>query len=247
MAAAGLQSNSPPVVAFIDKIFGTDNSQPALDTLQGSSDHSESKPTDVPQKYAVDDSMAINIPSDNLRVPESSGTSVNEENKSEPNTTNKNDNGLTKEEALSLINKWLESRSQILGPPYKRLLLEEVAHSSGCLYEDLMSEKEGSISYLEDGSHKYEYGPYQLKTWAVALTNNPPYLTAEIKGSYTYYDSQGGSRVGSPSQRLAFVFKKENVNWKIDNYVEIDTFNNYLKENQDFDIRNSNFPCLKNF
>ncbi|MEL6493420.1 MAG: IMS domain-containing protein [Cyanobacteria bacterium J06621_3] len=139
--------------------------------------------------------------------------------------SSESDEMISKEQALTLVSKWLEVKTKILSAPFDteadERLLSEVAHTDGNLYRSLMS-SDGKIERLKSANATIEYDYSRiLQSWGPTTSDVDPKLVVKVEESFEYRSPRGVTPNKSDLPGIFdYEFKKEGNSWKISDYKE---------------------------
>ena len=140
---------------------------------------------------------------------------------SSPSSTSSSaSSGLTQEQAVELINRWLSAKSDIFAPPFNRSLVDR--YTTGTLHNDI-TKPNGSIDWLRNNSSRYSYKDSRvLESLSFSDLGNRPELTVKIYENRTLYSSNriDYANSGELTDSFTYFFVKEDGTWKIEDYKE---------------------------
>ena len=120
---------------------------------------------------------------------------------------------ITKQEAVNLVNKYLQAKSEILSPPFDRELASEVL--TGKALHDMIK-PEGTIDWLIQNNAYYRYGTRKAEPLALFWSdNNQGELDVKIYEELYFYKNNKLAKSNKYSGDFNFKFQKENGVWKI--------------------------------
>ena len=120
---------------------------------------------------------------------------------------------ISKQEALNLVNRYLQAKSEILSPPFDRQLASEVLMGKA-LYD--VVKPGGSIDWLVNNNAYYRYGERRAEPLALFWSdNNQGELDVKIHEEYYFYRNNKLAKSDKYSGDFNFKFQKENGVWKI--------------------------------
>lgn len=127
---------------------------------------------------------------------------------------------LTQQEAVNLINRYLEAKARIFAPPFDRQLAASL--TTGSVYNDMVKPG-GSIDWLQQNSAYYQYGIREAEaTGYFSGTPNEAQVEVFIKENVSFYMNGRFDRANTNSGRYRFNLKLENGTWKIADRRSID-------------------------
>lgn len=129
---------------------------------------------------------------------------------------------LTQEEALNLVEDWLEAKSNIFAPPFDKALLGKFVHTDGPLYKEITSPRKG-IDSLKSSDSYYTFQSFDVEFWSFLSDDESPELTAKVFEKYTLHTPSTFPKQLGNEDNFVYTFKREDESWKIDNYVEPDS------------------------
>ena len=130
-----------------------------------------------------------------------------------------NDNNLSADQAKSLVQKWLDAKSEIFAPPFNRNLAKEL--TTGILYEDI-TKPEGSIDWLRNNNSYYIYNESRVEdVFSFSVDNERPSIKVSIFEDRVLIGKTGkpvASQSGSSTNNFTYFFVQEDGVWKIVDY-----------------------------
>ncbi len=139
-------------------------------------------------------------------------------NRATPRPTSSSD--LTQSQAVSLVDGWLDSKSNIFAHPFDQSLARRYTYTDGPLYYDI-TKPGGSIDWLRSNNSYYNYGNTSItEIISFSVSGSRPELIVTIYEETTLNTPTGVDRSSSASgsRRYSYSFFKENGSWKIFDY-----------------------------
>lgn len=137
------------------------------------------------------------------------------------NSNTKPIHDITQEQALKLVQKWYQAKPRIFGPPYDTNLVAQLA--TGKLYS-FTTASDGSVAWLENNNAYYSYTKLEI-TNVLDFSNfsSRPYIKVRVFEELYLHGSNGIDRKnsGTSQNNFIYVFEKENGNWKIYDYRNV--------------------------
>ena len=135
-----------------------------------------------------------------------------------PRPTSSSD--LTRSQAISLVESWLNGKSEIFAHPFDQSLVRRYTYTDGPLYHDI-TKPGGSIDWLRSNNSYYDYDDTTItEIISFSGSGSRPELVVTIYEETTLNTPTGvdysSSAVGS--RRYSYSFVKENGSWKIFDY-----------------------------
>jgi ARC6-like, IMS domain len=129
----------------------------------------------------------------------------------------------TQQEAVNLLERWQNAKSQIFAPPFNRELGAELL--TGKSYYDNIGNPEGSVAWLQDNASYYTYDLQSIdsiENFAV----NEDYATIEVivteqRTLYNQYGNIDRNASGFDTRLVRYNLESENGQWKIADYQTI--------------------------
>lgn len=139
-------------------------------------------------------------------------------NRSTPRPTSSSD--LTQSQAVSLVESWLNGKSDIFAHPFDQSLARRYTYTDGPLYYDI-TKPGGSIDWLRSNNSYYDYENTNItEIISFSVSGSRPELVVTVYEETTLNTPTGvdysSSAVGS--RRYSYSFVKENGSWKIFDY-----------------------------
>jgi hypothetical protein len=137
-----------------------------------------------------------------------------------PDQAESNNATLSQTDAKSLVEKWLNAKSDIFAPPFDRELLAQL--TTGLLYEDI-AKQNGSIDWLRNNNSYHVYNNSSVKEiWSFDNSNSRPSIKVSIYEDHILYENgrRNNSQSGTKTKVYTYFFSKDNGKWKIDDYQE---------------------------
>lgn len=120
---------------------------------------------------------------------------------------------LSKQDAVNIVNKYLQAKSEILSPPFNKQLASTVL--TGKALHDVVKPG-GTIDWLIQNNGYYRYGTRKAEPlyhfWG---DKNHGEIDVKIYEEYYYYQNNKLARSKKYSGDFHFKFRKENGAWKI--------------------------------
>jgi len=125
-------------------------------------------------------------------------------------TTN---SSFTEQDALSIVNQWLEVKAKIFGPPFDIQLAASL--TTGKVYEDI-SKTDGSVNWLRQNNAYYTYGQHKATSAGnFSSTDSSAKADISVEQSLSYYKNNQLIKNESNSDVYQFSFQLDNGSWKI--------------------------------
>ena len=122
-------------------------------------------------------------------------------------------NNLTQQEAINLINRWLDAKAKIFAPPFDRQLA--ASFTTDTVYYDIVK-PEGSMDWLQKNNAYYQYGSRSVQgTGYFSATGNKAEVEVAIKQEVYFYSNGTLNKSTADSNIYRFTLKQENRTWKI--------------------------------
>jgi hypothetical protein len=154
-----------------------------------------------------------------LEGEDSPTTSSSPANGSTTLVTSPSTSDLTQDEAVNLVNRWLQAKPRIFGPPFDRNLLSQLA--TGDTYEDNL----GSIEWLTSNGYRYVYTTSRIENVWQFSNSGQPFIKVNVYEDLTLYGPRGIDRSNSGANTRNFLYffaKDSDGQWKISNYRRTD-------------------------
>lgn len=120
---------------------------------------------------------------------------------------------ISKQEAVNLIDRYLQAKSDILSPPFDRQIASELL--TGKALHDIVK-PEGTIDWLINNNAYYRYGERRAEPLALFWSNNDRgELDLKIYEEIYFYKNNKLAKSNKYSGDFNFKFQKENGVWKI--------------------------------
>ena len=123
--------------------------------------------------------------------------------------------GLSRQQAINLVSKWLREKRQIFSPPFNQSVLSEL--TTGRLYADSIN----SLKWLRSNNARYEYGFQKIESVeAFSSNSNQAVLAVRVTEDSTLFvngridPKSSGLKTRSIRYNLQFI----NGVWKIEDY-----------------------------
>ena len=118
-----------------------------------------------------------------------------------------------KQEAVNLVNKYLQAKSDILSPPFDKQIASELL--TGKALHDLVK-SEGTIDWLINNNAYYRYGERRAEPLALFWSDSDRgELDLKIYEEIYFYRNNKLAKSNKYSGEFNFKFQKENGVWKI--------------------------------
>ncbi|CAD5979512.1 serine/threonine protein kinase [Planktothrix agardhii CCAP 1459/11A] len=122
-------------------------------------------------------------------------------------------NTLTQEEAVNLIERYLQAKEKIFAPPFDRQLAASL--TTDTVYNDIVKPG-GSIEWLQQNNAYYHYGRRSVQgTGYFSATDNKAEVEVSIEQVVYFYSNETLNKSTTDSSIYRFTLKQENGNWKI--------------------------------
>lgn len=122
-------------------------------------------------------------------------------------------NTLTQEEAVNLIERYLQAKEKIFAPPFDRQLAASL--TTDTVYNEIVKPG-GSIDWLQQNNAYYQYGGRSVQgTGYFSATDNKAEVEVAIKQEVYFYSNDTLNKSTADSSIYRFTLKQENGNWKI--------------------------------
>ncbi|MEO0014823.1 MAG: hypothetical protein RLZZ535_3212, partial [Cyanobacteriota bacterium] len=129
----------------------------------------------------------------------------------------------TQEEAVNLLERWQNAKSQIFASPFNRELGAELL--TGKSYYDNIGNPEGSVAWLQDNASYYTYDLQSIDS-VENFAVNEDYATIEVivteqRTLYNQYGNIDDDASGFDTRLVRYNLESENGQWKIADYQTI--------------------------
>lgn len=128
---------------------------------------------------------------------------------------------LNQEQAIALIDQWLQAKQQIFAPPFNQQLAETL--TTGELYNTLVS-TEGVMSWLQDHQAYYRFGVQTIESvQRFAANGNRATIEVEVTEDRTLYQ-EGNVNLGHTNfetERVRYTLEAVDGDWKIADYKTV--------------------------
>lgn len=168
-------------------------------------------------RFSSDNSITSNPPNNNVTQGQNN-IGNNQENTRPPQTAT-----FSQQEAKNLIQRWLDSKGQIFGPPYNKNLASSLL--TGTQYNNTVSRSDGdssAIDWLRNNNAYYTYSNQSIDgVENFTLNGNVATIDALITESRTLYNARGGidrSSSGYDQRLVRYQLSLVNGQWKINDY-----------------------------
>ena len=129
---------------------------------------------------------------------------------------------ITQQQAVELINQWLQAKSEIFAPPFAAQPVKQL--TTGELYRSL-TEPEGAIDWLKDNQAYYRFGVQKVES-VERFAAGPRKATVEIKITEDltlYRDGQiDPSQTDFETRLVRYNLESVDGGWKIADYKTVD-------------------------
>jgi hypothetical protein len=137
-----------------------------------------------------------------------------------PVQSNSTGSSLTQDQAVGIVQGWLNSKGQIFGRPFNRQLARQF--TTGSLYYDIAEKPNGSIDWLRNNNSYYTYSLSRVdNVWAFDNSGSNPTLKVKITEDRTLYSASGNidyDKSGRKTANYVYYFSRDNNGWKINDY-----------------------------
>lgn len=128
-----------------------------------------------------------------------------------------NNSTLSQANAKSLIEEWLNAKSEIFAPPFDRELVGQL--TTGLLHDDI-TKRNGSIDWLKNNNSYHVYNSSSVKkVWSFDNDSKRPSIKVSIYEDRILYEN-GKGKSSASTNVFTYFFTKENGKWKIDDYKD---------------------------
>jgi hypothetical protein len=124
---------------------------------------------------------------------------------------------LSQQEAVNLINQWLQAKGKIFAPPFDRQLLAQYTHTQGKLYQGI-AKPQGSIDWLRSTGSYYTFNQSQIiEVIEFSTSGELPVLKVKIFENMVFYNGELNKReTEAATNTYIYTFRQEQGTWKID-------------------------------
>lgn len=123
--------------------------------------------------------------------------------------------GLSRQQAINLVNKWLKEKRQIFSPPFNQSMLSEL--TTGKLYNDSIN----SIAWLRNNNARYQYGFQKIES-VESFSSSGTQATLKVRiaeDSTLFVNGRMDSKSsGLKTQTIKYNLQFVNGAWKIEDY-----------------------------
>jgi serine/threonine-protein kinase len=127
---------------------------------------------------------------------------------------------LDRQDAVSLVEAWLEAKANIFSPPYDRDRAAEI--TTGALYYDIVKPG-GSIDWLSQNNAYYRYGVQRVDTvHRFAAEDRKATIDLVITESSTLYENGEATESDFDTQSYRYELEFTDGRWKVADYRQID-------------------------
>jgi hypothetical protein len=163
--------------------------------------------------------------SSNSETPSNSSTLPNPPVSSQYNTQQTRQtipSGLSQQEAVNLINKWLQAKGKVFAPPFDRQVLAQYTHTQGALYKDI-TKPQGSMDWLKNTGSYYNYNQANItEVLEFSTSGQLPMLKVKISENLVFYNGElNRAKREQSTDGFIYTFRQEQGTWKIDDYREL--------------------------
>lgn len=127
---------------------------------------------------------------------------------------------LTQDQAVSVVQNWLNAKGQVFGRSFDRRLARQF--TTGSLYYDIAEKPNGSIDWLRNNNSYYTYSLSRVdNVWVFDNSGSNPTLKVRITEDRTLYGASGNidyDKSGRKTANYVYYFSRENDGWKINDY-----------------------------
>ena len=129
------------------------------------------------------------------------------------NTEQTRQNPLNKQDAVELVIKYLQAKTEIFSPPFNRQLASEIL--TGKALHDVIK-TDGSIDWLAQNNAYYRYGEMSVQPLSFFWSdNNEAEIDIRIYEEYYFYRNNKLAKSDKYSDEFNFKFLNNNGVWKI--------------------------------
>ncbi|WP_354635932.1 ARC6/PARC6 family protein [Planktothricoides raciborskii] len=127
--------------------------------------------------------------------------------------------GLSQQEAVNLINQWLQAKGKIFAPPFDRQLLAQYTHTQGKLYQDIVK-LQGPMDWLRSTGSYYTFNQSQIiEVIEFSTSGELPVLKVKISENMVFYNGEQNKRETKASTNsYTYTFRQQQGSWKIEDY-----------------------------
>lgn len=125
---------------------------------------------------------------------------------------------LNSDQAVLLINQWLQAKSEIFAPPFNFSKIDSL--TTGHLYSDLTSNN-GPVSWLRNNNAYYTFSTQRIDSVnSFSASTNTATIEVTVTESRTLYinGSVDSNSSGTDSSRIRYSLERSNGAWKISDF-----------------------------
>ncbi len=129
---------------------------------------------------------------------------------------------ISQQQAIALVNQWLEAKKQIFGPPFNQKLIEEL--TTGSLRNDL-TKSDGPISWLKSNKAYYRYRTQKINEvnlFSAGLDRAAIKLVITEESAFYQNGQINLQESGTKMHRVRYQLERVNNTWKIADYSVLD-------------------------
>jgi hypothetical protein len=129
---------------------------------------------------------------------------------------------ITEQQAIDLVNRWLQAKAEIFAPPFDQTKVE--TFTTGKLLTSLLN-PDGVLAWLKANQGYYRYGTQRLETVErlVATRTTATLVTQVAEDRWLYLNGVVAPQYTNLStQRVRFTLELNNGIWKISDYRTVD-------------------------
>ncbi len=164
------------------------------------------------QQHLTQASIENRRPSDtSLTAPTSPPISTSDAQSTQPQQSTSN--SLTQQEAVDVINRYLQAKEKIFAPPFDRQLAASL--TTGKVYYDI-TKPNGSIDWLQKNNAYYQYGTRKAEPLEYfSTTENQIQIDVNIAEEVAYYQDGILRKNNNDLGEYKYVLQQEDGAWKI--------------------------------
>ncbi|MGB5960497.1 MAG: ARC6/PARC6 family protein [Coleofasciculaceae cyanobacterium] len=148
----------------------------------------------------------------------SSTTTTSTPNSSLQQTQPSTSNSFTKQDAVNLINRYLQAKDKIFAPPFDRQLVANF--TTGKLYYDI-TKPESSVDWLQKNNAYYKYGIRKAEPIEYfSTTGNLAQIDVLVTEEVSYYQNGKIELDKTNSDKYRYTLQQEKGTWKIADYTK---------------------------
>lgn len=125
---------------------------------------------------------------------------------------------LNRDQAVSLINQWLQAKSEIFVPPFSSSKIDSL--TTGRLYSDLTG-RNGPVSWLKNNNAYYKFGTRRIDSVnSFSASANSATIEVTVTESRTLYvnGSVDSNSSGTDTSDIRYSLERSNGVWKISDF-----------------------------